>query len=284
MLEIIEHTLLDSIKLIPFLFITYLLMEFLEHKASSKINNAIKKSGRFGPLVGGILGLLPQCGFSVMATNLYMGRIISVGTLISIYLTTSDEMLPILISENVPLSVIIKILAVKFLIGIIAGIIIDIVFNFLNKKQPQEETRVDFCEHEHCHCEEGIFKSAIRHTVSIFVFIVAITFVLNLIIHTIGEDVLANLVMNNKILGPVIAGLIGLIPNCASSVIISELYIQNVISSSIMIAGLLVNAGVGLLVLFRVNRNIKENIKIMAILYSVGVISGIILELIGFAI
>lgn len=284
MLEIIEHTLLDSIKLIPFLFITYLLMEFLEHKASSKINNAIKKSGRFGPLVGGILGLLPQCGFSVMATNLYMGRIISVGTLISIYLTTSDEMLPILISENVPLSVIIKILAVKFLIGIIAGIIIDIVFNFLNKKQPQEETQVDFCEHEHCHCEEGIFKSAIRHTVSIFVFIVAITFVLNLIIHTIGEDVLANLVMNNKILGPVIAGLIGLIPNCASSVIISELYIQNVISSSIMIAGLLVNAGVGLLVLFRVNRNIKENIKIMAILYSVGVISGIILEVIGFAI
>jgi hypothetical protein len=284
MLEIIEHTLLDSIKLIPFLFITYLLMEFLEHKTSSKVNNTIKKSGKYGPLVGGILGLLPQCGFSVMATNLYMGRIITIGTLISIYLTTSDEMLPILISENVPITTILKILAIKFLIGVIAGIIIDLIYSKLNQKDSKKEEHIDFCEHEHCHCEEGIFKSAIKHTVSIFIFIVLITFVLNLIIHFIGEDTLSNLIMNNKILGPMVAGLIGLIPNCASSVIISKLYIENVISASIMVAGLLVNAGVGLLVLFRVNRNLKENIKITTILYGIGVISGIILELIGFTI
>ncbi len=285
MLEIIEHTLKDSIKLIPFLFITYLIMEFLEHKTSSKINGTIKKSGKFGPLVGGLLGLIPQCGFSVMATNLYMGRIITVGTLISIYLTTSDEMLPILISENVPLATILKILAVKLMIGVIAGIAIDIIFSRLKKKeQKPKEEHLEFCEHEHCHCEEGIFKSAIRHTVSIFIFIVGITFVLNLIIHSIGEDNLSNLIMNNKILGPMLAGLIGLIPNCASSVIISKLYIESVISASIMIAGLLVNAGVGLLVLFRVNRNLKENIKITSILYGIGVISGIILELIGFTI
>lgn len=285
MLEIIEHTLKDSIKLVPFLFITYLLMEFLEHKTSSKVNNTIKKSGKFGPLVGGILGLLPQCGFSVMATNLYMGKIITIGTLISIYLTTSDEMLPILISENVPITTIFKILALKLLIGVIAGIAIDIIFNLLNKKKEDiKEEHIDFCEHEHCHCEEGILKSAIRHTISIFIFILIITFVLNIMIHSIGEDTLSNLIMNNKILGPVIASLIGLIPNCASSVIITQLYIENIISAAIMISGLLVNAGVGILILFRVNRNLKENIKITSILYGIGVISGIILELIGFTI
>ena len=284
MLEIIEHTLLDSIKLIPFLFITYLLMEFLEHKTSSKINKTIKKSGKYGPLVGGILGLLPQCGFSVMATNLYMGRIITIGTLITIYLTTSDEMLPILISENVAIGVIIKILAIKLLIGVISGIIIDIIFNLKNKGKEIEEEHVDFCEHEHCHCEEGILKSAIRHTISISAFILLITFILNLVIHNIGEEKLSSMIMNNKIVGPMIAGVVGLIPNCASSVIISQLYIEKVISSAIMISGLLVNAGVGLLVLFRVNRNLKENIKITAILYGIGVISGILLELIGFTI
>ena len=284
MLEIIEHTLKDSIKLIPFLFITYLLMEFLEHKTSSKINKTIKKSGKYGPLVGGILGLLPQCGFSVMATNLYMGRIITIGTLITIYLTTSDEMLPILISENVAIGVIIKILAIKLLIGVISGIIIDIIFNLKNKGKEIEEEHVDFCEHEHCHCEEGILKSAIRHTISISAFILLITFILNLVIHNIGEEKLSSMIMNNKIVGPMIAGVVGLIPNCASSVIISQLYIEKVISSAIMISGLLVNAGVGLLVLFRVNRNLKENIKITAILYGIGVISGILLELIGFTI
>lgn len=285
MLEIIEHTLEDTIKLIPFLFITYLLMEFLEHKTTGRIKSTIEKSGKYGPLIGGVLGLIPQCGFSVMATNLYMGRIITVGTLISIYLTTSDEMLPILISENVPIATILKILAIKLIIGVIAGSIIDIVFNKLKKKEQETKDRQhDFCEHEHCHCEEGILKSATQHTVSIFVFILIITFILNLVMHIVGEDALSNLIMNNKILGPVIVALIGLIPNCASSVIISQLYIENVITVSIMIAGVLVNAGVGLLVLFRVNKNLKENIKITAIIYSIGVISGILLELIGFTI
>ncbi len=283
MLEIVQDTILDGIKLIPFLLITYLLMEFLEHKTSAKLNNTIKKSGKYGPIVGGILGLIPQCGFSVMATNLYMARIITMGTLISIYLTTSDEMLPILLSENVPIIVILKILAVKLVIGIIAGILIDVIFSKLNKEHEEKE-EVDFCEHEHCHCEDGIVKSAIRHTVSIFIFIILITFVLNVVIHLIGEDTLSDLMINNTILGPIIAGLIGLIPNCAASVIISQLYIEKVITASVMIAGLLVNAGVGLLVLFRVNRNLKDNIRITAILYSVGVISGIVLNLIGFTI
>lgn len=285
MLEIIKDTLLDGIKLLPFLFITYLLMEFLEHKTSSKMKSVIKRSGKYGPLLGGVLGLIPQCGFSVMATNLYMGRIITIGTLISIYLTTSDEMLPILISENVSATVILKILATKLLIGVISGIVIDIIFNKLNQnKSKKQEEHLEFCEHEHCHCEEGIVKSSIKHTISIFIFIILITFVLNTAIHFIGEETLSNLIMNNKILGPIIAGLIGLIPNCASSVIITKLYLENIITVSIMMAGLLVNAGVGLLVLFRVNREWKENIKVVTILYGIGVISGIILELVGFTI
>lgn len=283
MLEIIQDTLLDGIKLLPFLFITYILMEFLEHKTSKKVHNTIKKSGKYGPLIGGLLGLIPQCGFSVMATNLYMGRILTIGTLISIYLTTSDEMLPILISEEVPITVILKILAIKLLIGVLAGIIIDLIYSRI-KQQNKEKEVEDFCEHEHCHCENGIFKSALYHTINIFVFILIITFILNTMIHLIGEDILSNLILNNKILGPVVSGIIGLIPNCASSVIISQLYVKGLISSAIMISGLLVNAGVGLLVLFRVNRNIKENIKITFILYSIGVISGILLELIGFTI
>lgn len=282
-IHLLEHTLLDSIKLLPFLFVTYLLMEFLEHRTSSKINNIIKKSGKFGPIIGGLLGLLPQCGFSVMATNLYMGRIITLGTLISIYLTTSDEMLPILISAQIPVTSILKILAIKFTIGLVSGFIIDLIISKFNMKKKTIEQTEDFCEHEHCHCEEGIFKSAIRHTASIFIFIVVITLVLNMVIHFIGENALSNLIMNNKILGPIIASLIGLIPNCASSVIISQLYVENVISGAIMISGLLVNAGVGLLVLFRVNRNLKENIKITTILYGIGVISGIILEMVGIA-
>ena len=282
--HLIEHTLLDSIKLLPFLFITYLLMEFLEHKTSSKVNSVIKKSGKFGPAIGGLLGLLPQCGFSVMATNLYMGRIVTLGTLISIYLTTSDEMLPILISAQIPAITILKILAVKFTIGMLAGFIIDLILSKFKKKEQIQKETLDFCEHEHCHCEEGIFKSAIKHTISIFIFILVITFIFNMVIHFIGEDTLSNFIMNNKILGPVIASLIGLIPNCASSVIITQLYVEKVISSAIMISGLLVNAGVGLLVLFRVNRNLKENIKITAILYGIGVISGIILEFIGLTI
>lgn len=281
MLEIIQDTLLDGIKLLPFLFITYLLMELLEHKTSLKIKNTIKKSGKYGPLLGGILGLIPQCGFSVMATNLYMGRIITMGTLISIYLTTSDEMLPILISENVSAIVILKILVVKLLIGVISGIIIDIVFNKKQDKSLKQEEHLEFCEHEHCHCEDGIVKSAIKHTISIFIFIIIITFVLNIAIYFIGENTLSNLIINNKVLGPIIAGLVGLIPNCASSVIITKLYLENIITASIMIAGLLVNAGVGLLVLFRVNRDLKENIIVVTILYIIGVISGIVLELVG---
>ncbi len=280
MLEIIEDTLIDGIKLLPFLFITYLIMEYIEHKTSEKAKNTIKKSGRFGPLIGSILGAFPQCGFSVAATNLYAARVITLGTLISVYLSTSDEMIPIFISEGASIVTLLKILGIKVLIGMIAGFVIDLVLR-LKKKDNEEERIIDLCEKEHCHCDHGIFKSALKHTFNIFLFVLIITFIINIIIHFIGEDILASFVGSNPILGPLLGAIIGLIPNCASSVILTQLYLENVIPVSTMISGLLVGAGVGLIVLFKMNKGIKENLKITGLLYAIGVISGIIIQLVG---
>lgn len=277
-LEILQDTAIDTIKLIPFLFITYLIMEYIEHKTSNKLRDTIKKSGKFGPLLGAVVGIFPQCGFSVSATNLYAGRVITIGTLIAVYITTSDEMLPILLTEAVPITTILTILGIKLVLGIIAGFIVDFIFKLV-KKEHQEQDIEELCEHEHCHCEEGIVSSATKHTLNITIFIFVITLILNGIITYIGEDTIAHFISKNVILGPIIAGLIGLIPNCASSVILTELFISNVISMPVLISGVAVNAGVGLLVLFKTNKNIKENVSIIGILYTIGVISGIVLEL-----
>lgn len=283
MLEVLLDALIDSVKLLPFLFITYLIMEYIEHKTSNKAKETIKKSGRWGPLVGSILGIVPQCGFSVSATNLYATRVITLGTLIAVYLSTSDEMLPIFISEAVSPIIILKILGIKLVIGMIAGFLVDFVLR-KRHKDLEEEKIVDLCEREHCHCEHGIVKSALKHTLNIFIFIFIVNIVMGLLIHLIGEDKIAGFFSSVPILGPVVSGLVGLIPNCASSVIITQLYLDNVISVSTMISGLLVGAGVGLAVLFKTNKGIKENLKIVGLLYGIGVISGIILELIGFTI
>lgn len=283
MLDVLQDTLIDGVKILPFLFLTYLLMEFIEHKTSNKAKERIKKSGKVGLFFGSLLGIVPQCGFSVSATNLYAARVITLGTLISVYLSTSDEMIPVMISESFPVQDILKILAIKFLIGMIAGFIIDFVLRVKHKNQEEEKIE-DICEKDHCHCEKGIVKSAIHHTLHIFIFILLITFALNTLIFLIGEENIAGFLTNQPILGPVIASLIGLIPNCASSVIITELYVGGVINAGTLIAGLLVNAGVGLAVLFRTNKGIKQNLAIVSLLYVIGVISGIVLQGIGFCI
>lgn len=279
MLDTILDAVIDSLKILPFLFITYLVMEYLEHKTSDKSKNFIKKTGRWGPIFGGLLGAIPQCGFSVSATNLYAGRVITIGTLISIYLSTSDEMLPILISSGTKISLILEILLVKIIIGILAGIIIDFIYTN-NKKNKEEQNIHELCEHEHCHCEDGILKSAIKHTAQIFMFILIISIVLNVVLEIIGKEKLAEFILNRQILGPMLAGIIGLIPNCASSVVLTELFTNNVIGIGTLIGGLLVNSGLGGIVLFKVNKDIKENIKIISILYVIGVVAGIIIELI----
>ena len=281
MTEILLDAIIDSVKILPFLFITYLIMEYIEHKMSEKSKITIKKAGKWGPLLGSAVGIIPQCGFSASATNLYSARVISLGTLISVYLSTSDEMIPVFISEKVPILTLVKILAIKFVIGIIFGFIIDFILRIKNKEK-QEEKIEEICEHEHCHCDEnGIFKSAIKHTLNILIYIFVITLIINLIVEWVGEDNIATFVGNHAILGPAISSLIGLIPNCAASVIITNLYIQNIISGASLIAGLLTGAGVGLIILFRTNKSIKENITIVGLLYVIGVISGIVLQAIG---
>jgi hypothetical protein len=273
--EIIEDTLIDAVKLIPFLFLTYLAMEWLEHRTGEKTNRLIQRTGRFGPVIGGILGAVPQCGFSAAASNLYAGRVITVGTLIAIYLSTSDEMLPILISEKASPGIIFKILIAKAVTGIVAGLIVDVVFRYIHHEEEHEHIH-EICEQEHCHCEEGVFRSALRHTLHITFFIMIISFIINIIIHFVGEEALAGLMLNRPVLGPVVAGIVGLIPNCAASVVITQLYLEGVLGAGAMMSGLLVGAGVGLLVLFRVNHNRIENLKIMGILYGIGVATGIV--------
>ena len=277
-LDVLKDTIIDAVKLLPFLLIAYLIMEYVEHKTTSKTKDIIKKSGKFGPLAGGILGAFPQCGFSVTATNFYAARIITIGTLFSVYLSTSDEMLPIMISSGVQGSLILKILGIKVAIGIILGFLIDLILRLFKKDKNQEVDIESICKHDHCHCEDGIFKSALKHTLNIFIYIFILSLVLNILIELIGTDKLETLVSGNVIIGSLISGLIGLIPNCASSVVLTEMYLSGILKLGMMIGGLLINAGVGLLVLFKVNKNQKENILIVISLYFIGVISAIILQ------
>ena len=279
-LHVLGHTAIETLRILPFLFITYLVMEYIEHKTSEKSKNIIQKAGKFGPVLGAIVGIFPQCGFSVSATNLYAARVITLGTLISVYLATSDEMLPILLTESVSVTTIIIILFLKLIIGMIAGFIIDVVIRIIKKDNQEEQKIEELCEHEHCHCEEGIIVSAVKHTINIILFIFLITLVINAIIEVIGKESIANFISKNIILGPIVAGFIGLIPNCASSVILTELFVENVISMPVLISGVAVNAGVGLIVLFKTNKKLKENISIVGLLYIIGVLSGIILQII----
>lgn len=277
MRDILLDCVIDTIKLLPFLFLTYLLMELIEHKTSERTKIIIRKAGKMGPLFGGVLGAVPQCGFSAAAAGFYSGRVITVGTLLAVFLSTSDEMLPILLSSQAPLPIILKIILMKAAIGIAAGFVIDFLFRGFNQRKIGVSIH-DLCMNEHCQCEEGIFKSALWHTLNIAVFIFAVTFLLNLAIGVIGEENLGGMILNQPVISELLAGVIGLIPNCAASVVITTLYLEGAMSAGAMMAGLLVGAGVGILVLFRTNKNIKENLKITGLLYVTGVLFGIIID------
>lgn len=277
---------LDSIKILPFLFLTYLVMEYVEHKMGEHSKDVIRKSGKFGPLFGAFCGAFPQCGFSAAASNLYAGRIITLGTLIAIYLSTSDEMLPILISEQAPVSAMIKILGLKVLIGMAAGFLIDFVWGrhqkiraYAERPHAEESFQIDqICEHEQCKCSDGILKSACKHTLHIIVFLLLISFVLNVCLEMIGEDSIANFILNKPVIGVLLSGVIGLIPNCAASVIITTLYLEGMMSFGAMMSGLLVGAGVGLIVLCRVNEDVRDNLRVIGLLYLCGILGGLLLE------
>ena len=277
MKDVILDTVIDGLKLLPFLFVAFLIIELIEYKLKNK--EIISKTGKFGPVIGSLLGAVPQCGFSVTATNLYATRIISLGTLISIYLSTSDEMLPILLGEG-RLDLVPRILLIKIFIGMLCGFIIDMIFR---KKSSNSHEITDLCEKDHCDCKHGIIKSSIKHTLSIFVFIFIISFILNLGFEYLGEDKLSKIFLKDSFFSPFISSLIGLIPNCASSVIITTVYLSGTITFGSAMSGLLTGSGVALMVLFKINHNIKENIKILFLIYGIGVISGIIINLIGIA-
>ncbi len=282
-IHILEHSFLDSIKLIPFLLITYLLMEYLEHRSGDIAERVLKRSGQFGSLIGSSLGLLPQCGFSSAAAGLYSARVISLGTLIAVFLSTSDEMIPIFISHSISMNVIFKVLLIKFVIALLAGISIDFIIKAIYRKNSikQESKIEEFCEREDCHCHHGIVKPALIHTLKIFTFIFVFTLALNLVIHLIGEENIAVLILNKPLLANILSALVGLIPNCASSVIISELYVDGILSAGVMLSGLLANSGIALAVLFRTNIPKKDNLKIVLILFIISVISGLFVDILS---
>ncbi len=278
MVEIILDTLLDALKILPFLYVTFLIMEYVEHKFSKKSKNKIARAGRFGPLVGSLLGAVPQCGFSVMATNLYATRIITLGTLMAVFLSTSDEMLPILISHGTSFPLIFEILIIKIIIGIVAGFVIDFL---LRKKSENKDYEIrDFCLEHHCDCDHSIIKSSVKHTLNIILFIIVVTFILNLGISYLGEKNISKIFLKDSFLSPFISSLVGLIPNCGASVILTELYLKKVISFASCISGLLTGSGVALLVLFKANKNVKENTKIILMLYLIGAMSGVLIQIV----
>ena len=276
MKDCIMDGLIDTLKLLPYLLITFLLLEFIEHKLSKKNQKVLSENKKYGPFLGGILGALPQCGFSSMAANLFSARVITMGTLIAVFLSTSDEMLPIMISEKVDILLLVRIIGFKLIVGIMIGLIVDLIYK--NNTKTNIES---ICEHDHCDCDhDGIIKSSLIHTLKIGLFILIANLVINIVIFKVGEDNVSNLLLHNNILTYFISSLIGLIPNCAGSVIITELYLNSFITIGTMLAGLLTGSGLGILLLFRTNKNIKENITILSIIYFVGVIIGMIVDLI----
>lgn len=275
-LDVIYDTLIDGLRILPFLFLTYLAMECLEHWTGGRMQEVVRKSGKAGPAVGGLLGIFPQCGFSAAAANLYAGKVITLGTLLAVFLSTSDEMLPIMISENAGISLIAKILLTKLIFAVVVGFLADALFP--KKEEPQIG---HFCEKHHCHCENGIWRSSVSHTWKIFIYIMLVSLLLNYVIAIVGEDRMATFVLDKPVPGLFAATFVGMIPNCASSVVLTHLYLEGVLGAGPLLSGLLAGSGVGYLVLLRVNEDKKDNLRIFALLYGVGVAAGAIVEVLG---
>jgi len=275
--DVLKDSFFDTLNLVPFLLVAYLVLEFVEHKSQKKVVKIIKKSHKFGPLVGAVCGVFPHCGFSAIASSFYATRVITIGTLFAVYLATSDEMVPIFLSEGVSAEFIFEVLSIKFVCALFVGFFLDIIFK---KKKKQSLKIKEFCDCANCHCEENIFYSAVEHTIKILIWIFVISFVLGSIIELVGEEKIGMILSDNFKFSKFIVVAIGLVPNCAASVVLSKLYLTGVISVSSLIAGLLVGAGVGLIVLFKMNKNIRENLKIVGMLYCIGVVLGYLLEFI----
>ena len=279
--HVLGHSVADTPYIIPFLFVTYLAMEWLEHKTGGRAQAAIQRAGAAGPVVGAVVGAVPQCGFSAAAATLWAGRVITLGTLFAVFLSTSDEMLPIFLAEQVPLDVILKIIGAEIVIGMVMGFIVDAALRIARRIDAPLHIH-ELCERDHCHChdgEGGILKSAVKHTLQVTVFIFVITIVLNAVLEVVGEDVFAEFLAANPALSVFGSALVGLVPNCAASVVIAQLYVEGVLGSGAMLAGLLVSAGVGT-VLVRTNPR-EETVAIIVGLYATGVVWGLVANALG---
>lgn len=282
--DALKDTVRDTLSLIPFLFITYLAMEWLERRTEDQSVALLSRIGRSGHVLGAGIGLIPQCGFSAAAASLYSGGVITAGTLLSVFLSTSDEMLPIFISSAVKPEVILRILAAKFVIAFISGVAIDAAARVIRYGFHADKHIHDLCEREHCGCEDeegGILRSALVHTAKITAFIFVISLALSLLIGVLGRDALASLMTGAPLLGSFITAVIGLIPNCAASVVITQMYLEGLLTSGQLMAGLLVGAGVGLLVLVRTNPHHRENAAVIAALLFCGVFWGVLTDILG---
>lgn len=333
--HIVTHALEDTLPIVPFLLITYLALELLEHAAGDRVNGVVKRAGAAGPVVGALLGIVPQCGFSAMGATLYAGRVITLGTLVAVFLSTSDEMLPLLVAERVDAGLLAQVLLAKAAVAAVVGLAVDAALRALRRNArvhaamrrgvlgpaavagdpAVEQDVIDelaeagegadhihrLCERDHCGCDDDheagpsghdhghdhhggawpVVRSALSHTVQVTVFIFLVTMALVAVLETVGEPALEAFLSGNRVLAVFASALVGLIPNCAASVVITQLYLEGVLSFGAMLAGTLVGAGAGFLVLFRTNQSLRENVVILVALYVVGVLCGIVLTGMG---
>lgn len=299
-LDVVIDALKDTAELIPFLFATYVVISLLDLFASDKTTAAIQRAGHAGPLIGGVLGVVPQCGFSAMGASLYADRIVSLGTFVAVILSTSDEMLPLLLAEHVEVGLLARILVTKAVLGVILGFAIDLVLRAVLGRtslagvdesdageEQDEDAEFDPSAYScDCGCGEPLTRgqtawwvvvnSAYR-TFQVVVFIFVVSVLLNALIALVGEDALASFLSGNAVVATLVSGFVGLVPNCAASVVLTQLYIDGVLGFAPMIAGTLVAGGAGYLVLFRMNGNMRENAAIVGIVYALGVCAGLIM-------
>lgn len=309
LVDVLADSVRDTIQLVPFLFLTYLAMEAIEHSTEGRVRSLMGRVGAFGPIAGGLLGALPQCGFSAMAATLFAGGVVTTGTLVAVILSTSDEMVPVFLAHQEPISKLAAIIGIKIVVGVVAGILLDLVLKLIGRRQ--QDLRIsELCERADCHCDDedetddeaeghdhdehhdhhghhhghgrfAIVRSAAVHTVQVTAFIFAMSIVFGLVIELVGEESLTLLLGRHPVRATALAGLVGLIPNCGASIVICELYLSGSLATGPMLAGLLVSGGVGLLVLFRTNVDLRQNLLVTAFVYAVGVLVGLIVGVAG---
>ncbi|MCC6098263.1 MAG: arsenic efflux protein [Olsenella sp.] len=315
-MEVIIDALIDSLKdtleLVPFLFLTYLAMEALEHGMAGRTEDIIRKADKSGPIVGALLGALPQCGFSAMAGTLYAGGVVTVGTLVAVILSTSDEMIPVFIAHQEPVSRLLSIVGVKVVVGMAVGLVLDAVLRLTHRSGDGHAHIHELCDRAHCHCDDelgesdaahdaaassdgvaghhhphayhaawGIVRSAAIHTVEVTFFIFLVTIAFGLVFSLVGQNAIGEFLGVHPVRATFLAALIGLIPNCGASVVIAELYLDGSLAAGPMLAGLLVSGGMGLLVLFRTNPNMRKNVTVTLFVYAVGVAVGLLANALG---